>query len=204
MKQNHEVKIEQIKTKSLIPYARNAKLHNESQVASIAGSIKEFGFNNPVLIDSDNGVIAGHGRVLAAQKLGLESVPCIRLEHLTENQKRAYIIADNRLSETGGGWEKEMLKLELDDIDFGELHEFNIDDFGEFDLTDVDGETLGENNGNGKSGGSPWDQVGDASDGIMFSFGAVQKRFSKEIYESFLEKVGFEKVEGWILENLRN
>jgi ParB-like chromosome segregation protein Spo0J len=114
------MKIENIKTESLVPYARNAKTHPPAQVARIAGSIKEFGFCNPVLVDKDNGIIAGHGRVLAAQKLGLAEVPCIRLGHLTDAQRRAYILADNRLSESdGAGWDMEMLKLELADL--GEL-----------------------------------------------------------------------------------
>jgi ParB-like chromosome segregation protein Spo0J len=115
------MKIENIKTESLVPYARNAKLHDESQVSKIASSIREFGFNNPVLVDGEKppGIIAGHGRVLAAKKLGLAEVPCIRLSHLTEAQRRAYILADNRLAELGGGWDSEMLKLELADL--GEL-----------------------------------------------------------------------------------
>jgi ParB-like chromosome segregation protein Spo0J len=115
------MKIENIKTESLVPYARNAKLHDESQVSKIASSIREFGFNNPVLVDGEKppGIIAGHGRVLAAKKLGLAEVPCIRLAHLSEAQKRAYILADNRLAELGGGWDSEMLKLELADL--GEL-----------------------------------------------------------------------------------
>jgi ParB-like chromosome segregation protein Spo0J/DNA modification methylase len=108
--------IEHLKTSDLIPYARNAKKHDASQVAKLAGSIREFGFTNPVLIDKDNGIIAGHGRVLAAQSLALESVPCIRLGHLTDTQRRAYILADNRLAEIGGGWDEEMLKLELADL----------------------------------------------------------------------------------------
>ena len=110
------MKIETIPTGELIPYARNAKKHDDSQVAKLAGSIKEFGFNNPVLIDKDNGIIAGHGRIMAAQKLGLENVPCIRLGHLTDTQRRAYILADNRLAEIGGGWDEEMLKLELAEL----------------------------------------------------------------------------------------
>jgi ParB-like chromosome segregation protein Spo0J len=110
------MKIEKLPTENLIPYARNAKRHDPAQVSKLAGSIKEFGFNNPVLIDKDNGIVAGHGRVLAAQKLGLAEVPCIRLSHLTENQKRSYILADNRLAEIGGGWDEEMLKLELADL----------------------------------------------------------------------------------------
>jgi ParB-like chromosome segregation protein Spo0J len=84
-------------------------------VAQIAGSIREFGFTNPVLIDGENGIIAGHGRVMAASKLGLAKVPCIRLAHLTETQKRAYIIADNKLA-LNAGWDEEMLGLELADL----------------------------------------------------------------------------------------
>lgn len=117
------MKIEAIKTDELIPYARNARQHAPEQVAQIAASIREFGFNNPVLIDQRAGIIAGHGRVLAAQKLGLETVPCIRLGHLTEVQKRAYIIADNRLAETST-WSLEQLALELEDL---RLEEFDID-----------------------------------------------------------------------------
>ena len=116
------MKIEQIQTEKLIPYARNAKKHDEIQVSKIAGSIREFGFNNPVLIDGNNGIIAGHGRVMAAQKLGLAEVPCIRLGHLTDVQRKAYILADNRLAEIGGGWDEEMLGLEL-----AELREADFD-----------------------------------------------------------------------------
>jgi ParB-like chromosome segregation protein Spo0J len=118
------MKIENIKTDKLIHYARNAKLHDESQVSKIASSIKEFGFNNPVLVDGENppGIIAGHGRVLAAKKLGLAEVPCIRLAHLNDAQKRAYILADNRLAELGGGWDAEILKMEL-----AELGELDVD-----------------------------------------------------------------------------
>lgn len=113
---HHSPKVEKVLTSDLIPYARNSKRHDERQISLIASSIREFGFNNPVLIDRSNGIIAGHGRVLAAQKLGMPEVPCIRLDHLTEIQKRAYIIADNRLSEVGGGWDEEMLKVELAEL----------------------------------------------------------------------------------------
>jgi ParB-like chromosome segregation protein Spo0J len=116
------MKIEQIPTDKLIPYARNAKRHDAAQVSKLAGSIREFGFNNPVLIDKDNGIVAGHGRVMAAQKLELKTVPCIRLGHLTDTQRRAYILADNRLAEIGGGWDEEMMALEL-----GDLRELDFD-----------------------------------------------------------------------------
>ncbi len=107
--------IRHVATSDLIPYARNARTHSEAQVALIAGSIREFGFNNPVLVDGQNGIIAGHGRVLAAQKLGLAAVPTIELTHLSEAQKRAYILADNRLAEQAG-WDRELLGLELADL----------------------------------------------------------------------------------------
>jgi site-specific DNA-methyltransferase (adenine-specific) len=107
--------LEKLKTADLIPYARNTRTHSDAQVAQIAGSIREFGFTNPVLIDAENGIIAGHGRVMAARKLGLEDVPCIRLGHLTETQKRAYVIADNKLA-LNAGWDEELLALELGEI----------------------------------------------------------------------------------------
>jgi ParB-like chromosome segregation protein Spo0J len=109
------MKIESIKLDKLIPYARNSRTHSDQQVAQVAASIREFGFTNPVLIDSEDGIIAGHGRVMAARKLGLAEVPCIRLGHLTETQKRAYIIADNKLA-LNSGWDEEMLGLELADL----------------------------------------------------------------------------------------
>ena len=109
------MKIETLKTADLIPYARNSRTHSQAQVAQIAGSIREFGFTNPVLIDADNGIIAGHGRVMAAGKLGMDKVPCIRLAHLTETQRKAYIIADNKLA-LNAGWDEEMLGLELADL----------------------------------------------------------------------------------------
>jgi DNA modification methylase len=111
------MKLENISTASLIPYARNSKTHSDAQVSAIAGSIREFGFTNPVLISDDLTIVAGHGRVLAAQKLGLGEVPCIRLSHLSDNQRRAYVIADNRLAEVGASWDLEMLTLELESFD---------------------------------------------------------------------------------------
>ena len=117
--------VEQIPVSDLIPYARNARTHSEQQVAQIAGSIQEFGFCNPVLIDGQNSIIAGHGRVLAAGRLKLETVPCIRLTHLSDAQRRAYILADNRIA-LNSGWDTEMLANELsdlhaDDLDLGLL-----------------------------------------------------------------------------------
>jgi len=96
----------------LIPWARNPRTHSEAQIAQIAASIAEFGFNNPILVDTKAGIIAGHGRLLAAQKLGLTEVPVIVLDHLTEAQQRAYIIADNQLA-LNAGWDEDLLRAEL-------------------------------------------------------------------------------------------
>ena len=99
----------------LIPFVNNARTHSDAQVAQLAASIREFGWTNPVLVDGDSGVIAGHGRLQAARKLGLERVPVIELGHLSPMQKRAYILADNRLAENAG-WDDELLKLELEEL----------------------------------------------------------------------------------------
>ena len=108
-------KLEQARIDDLIPYARNSRTHSEAQVAQVAASIREFGFTNPVLIDADGGIIAGHGRVLAARKLGLKTVPAIRIDYMTEAQKRLYVIADNKLA-LNAGWDDELLALELGDL----------------------------------------------------------------------------------------
>ena len=110
-----EHKVELIGVDKLIPYVNNARTHSDAQVAQIAASIKEFGFNNPVLIAEDNTIIAGHGRVMAARKLGLTDVPCIRLGHLTPTQRKAYIIADNQLA-MNAGWNDELLTIELNEL----------------------------------------------------------------------------------------
>ena len=115
----------------LIPYARNSRTHSDDQVAQIAASIKEFGFLNPIIIDGDNGIIAGHGRVLAAQRLGLTELPCIEASHLTDAQRKAYIIADNKLA-LNAGWDDELLRIELDELDESgfdlELTGFSLDE----------------------------------------------------------------------------
>jgi ParB-like chromosome segregation protein Spo0J len=127
------MKIETTPIEKLIPYARNSRTHSDQQVAQVAASIREFGFTNPVLIDSEDGIIAGHGRVMAARKLGLAEVPCIRLGHLTETQKRAYIIADNKLA-LNSGWDEEMLGLELADL---READFDLDLIG-FDAGEIE------------------------------------------------------------------
>jgi DNA modification methylase len=109
------LKITTKKVDSLIPYVKNSRTHSDAQVAQIAASIKEFGWTNPILVDGDNGIIAGHGRLLAARKLGFKEVPTIELKDLTETQKKAYIIADNRLA-LNAGWDNEMLTIELNEL----------------------------------------------------------------------------------------
>lgn len=129
--------IEYKKTKDLIPYARNSRTHSEEQVIQIASSIKEFGFTNPVLIDEDGGIIAGHGRIMAAKKLNLAEVPTITLKGLSEAQKKAYIIADNKLA-LNAGWDEELLRVEFDELkelDFDlTLTGFSLDEINDLDL----------------------------------------------------------------------
>ncbi len=109
------LKVEYVTTSELIPYARNSRTHTEEQVAQIASSIREFGFTNPVLIDKENSIIAGHGRVSAAHLLKMKSLPCIRLEHLTETQRKAYVIADNKIAENSG-WDWQGLTNVLQEL----------------------------------------------------------------------------------------
>ncbi len=120
-------KIEQWPTAKLLPYARNARTHSESQVAQIAASIVEFGFTNPILAGSDGIIVAGHGRLAAAQKLGLEIVPVVVLDHLTPTQRRALVIADNRIAENAG-WDEAMLRIELEAL-MGEGFDLDITGF---------------------------------------------------------------------------
>ncbi len=119
----------------LKPYKQNARTHSRKQIGQIASSIRAFGFNNPVLIDKDGVMIAGHGRVAAAKELGLDKVPCIRLEHLSEDEKRAYILADNRLAEKAG-WDPEILKIELQHLSSLDL-DFDVTITG-FELPEID------------------------------------------------------------------
>jgi DNA modification methylase len=127
-------KIETRSVADLIPYAANSRTHSDAQVAQIAASIKEFGWTNPILIDDDNTIIAGHGRLLAARKLGMEEVPAIILDHLTKAQQRALVIADNQLA-LNAGWDMDMLKAEIEDL---QLDDFDLNILG-FDDKFLDG-----------------------------------------------------------------
>ena len=125
---------ENVPINELKPYKNNARTHSEKQIEKIANSIQEFGFINPVLIDSDYGIIAGHGRVKGAERLGMVEVPCLFVEDLTEEQKRAYIIADNKLA-LDAGWDYELLQLELEELDNLNF-DFTLTGFEELELDD--------------------------------------------------------------------
>ena len=132
-------KYKQAKVADLIPYARNSRTHSDEQVTKIASSIREFGFLNPVIVDGQNGIIAGHGRVMAAQKLGLIEIPVLQADHLSDAQKRAYIIADNRLA-LDAGWDEELLRVE-----FAELTDLGFDlALTGFSLEEIDGLSIEE------------------------------------------------------------
>ena len=192
----NNLKVEQVLLDRLIPYALNARTHDDAQVAQIAASIREFGFNNPVLVDGDNGIIAGHGRVLAARLLELEKVPCIRLGHLSETQKKAFILADNRLA-LNAGWDEQTLALEIQalqeaDVDVTALG-FNAPEIEQLlagvpDLVD------------GIAGGLPGEGADDAEPALAdtsFTFGEYRFAVSREDYlrwqEELRQTVGFEK-----------
>ena len=130
--------IEHLPTDTLVPYARNSRTHSPEQVAQIAASIKEYGFTNPVLIDANNTLIAGHGRVMAAQSIGLPTVPAIRLAHLTDAQRRAYVIADNKLAENAG-WDMATLAREVEDLN-ADGYDLDLLGFGADELTALLGE----------------------------------------------------------------
>jgi DNA modification methylase len=135
--------IETFSVSDLIPYVNNARTHSEDQVAKIASSIKEFGFINPILIDNGNVIIAGHARLLAAKKIGLKTVPVLRVSHLSDLQRKAYILADNRIA-LDSGWDDDLLKVEIaflkeNDFDIS-LTGFSIDDFDFDPVLDTEGD----------------------------------------------------------------
>ena len=127
----------------LIPYANNSRTHSDEQVLQIAASIKEFGFLNPIIVDGSNGIIAGHGRVMAAKKLGIKELPCIDASHLTDAQKKAYIIADNKLA-LNAGWDDEILRVEFDalrELDFDlTLTGFSLEELEALDVEELEPE----------------------------------------------------------------
>lgn len=150
-----ELKIVYRKVEDLIPYARNARVHSDAQVAEIAASIKEYGWTNPILLDGDNGIIAGHGRLMAARKLGMDEVPTIDIIGLTDTQKRALILADNKMA-LNASWDEDMLKLELADLVGGGIDSI-LTGFSQEEIDDLIGDldteektsSYGENKGSG-------------------------------------------------------
>lgn len=126
------MKIKQVEISKLVPYVNNARTHSDSQVAQIAASIKEFGFRDPILIDEDNMILCGHGRVLAARKLGLEEVPTISTEGMSDTQKKAFIIAHNKIA-TNAGWDDELLAIEFEELKL-EGYDFSLTGFGEDEI----------------------------------------------------------------------
>lgn len=134
------IDIEYKKTDKLIPYVNNSRTHDDAQVSQIAASIKEFGFTNPLLIDSEGGIIAGHGRLMAAKKLGMDEVPTIMLDGLSDAQKKAYVIADNKLA-LNAGWDFVALNLEIEGL---KGLDFNIEllGFSEVELDSLDNEEI--------------------------------------------------------------
>ena len=152
------------KINELKPYENNSRTHDESQIKQICESIKEYGWTNPVLIDEKGMIIAGHGRVLGAQKLGIKEVPCIVLSGLTEAQKKAYVIADNKMA-LNAGWNEELLKTELEnlkELDFDlELTEFNIDELDELFKEDEEEQEIIEDDFDIKPPEEPKAKLGD-------------------------------------------
>lgn len=181
---SQKLKITYRPLKDLIPYARNSRTHSSSQIAQIASSIKEFGWTQPILLDGTNGIIAGHGRFEAAFLLGIHDVPTIDLGHLTEAQKRAYVIADNKIA-LNSGWDEQMLALEIGDLrDAG----FDIDilafDPSELKDGDVDYSVLDDEEIDA--------QLDDMAKGVRK---AIQIEFEPEHYDEAQELVKFWREE---------
>jgi ParB-like chromosome segregation protein Spo0J len=173
------MQIKDVAVDKLIPYAKNSRTHSPEQVAQIAASIKEFGFRQPILVDGV-GIIAGHGRLLAAQKLGLSKIPTIDCSDMTESQKKAYIIADNKIA-LNAGWDNDLLKLEIGDL---QDENFNIDvlgfDISELNFTEVDYAILDEEDVS--------QQLSDMANGVRK---AIQIEFEPEHYDEAFELVKF-------------
>lgn len=184
-KQDSKLKIVYRKVNTLLPYARNARTHSDAQVAQIASSIREFGFTQPILLDGENGIIAGHGRWQASVLLGLAEVPTIDLGHMTDSQKKAYIIADNKLA-LNSGWDEQLLELEIQDLrDAG----FDIDllafDPSELKSADVDYSVLEDEEID--------EQLDEMSKGVRK---AIQIEFEPEHYPEANELVKWWREQG--------
>lgn len=208
-------KIEQVKVADLTPYAGNARVHDDAQVQQIANSIAEFGFNAPILIDGEGVIIAGHGRAKAAQVLGLETVPAIRLTHLTDVQRRAYILADNKIA-LNSSWDADLLTLEIDQLEeLGvdmALMGFSDDDFTTDDAPaadDATGGTSGFDGGDGDDGEQrqPEPRATKTTDGFV-EFAIVMEAENKEVLMRAINAVkkdhGIEKNEDALMIMVRD
>ncbi|MBQ7292591.1 MAG: ParB N-terminal domain-containing protein, partial [Clostridia bacterium] len=131
-----------VETNKLIPYINNARTHSVEQINKLRSSLREFGFINPVIIDKDYGIIAGHGRVIAAKAENLTEVPCVLVDHLTEAQKKAYIIADNRMA-LDAGWDETLLKVEIEALQ-AEAFDISLTGFGDDEIADLFGKDEGD------------------------------------------------------------
>ena len=191
------IQIEYVEANQLIPYINNSRTHSEQQIQQVAASIKEFGFTNPILIDEEKGIIAGHGRLLAAQKLGMETVPTITLSGLSEAQRKAYIIADNKLA-LNSGWNDDLLKVELEhlasaDFDLSLLGWDVLPDFKDaidysiLDDDDLDGELES--------------MTDDVKKAIQIEFEAHDYEEAQEVIKFWRSKEAY--VAGLILDYLR-
>ena len=158
-----------VNVEKLIPYANNARKHSSEQIKLIQSSLREFGFINPVIIDKDNGIIAGHGRVIAAKREGITEIPCVKVEHLTEAQKKAYILADNRLAEMSE-WDEELLKIEIEEL---EDLDFDVDLLG-FDLSEFvcDTEDDYESSANEDNYEEPAPKIAKSKPGQIYQLGS--------------------------------
>lgn len=181
MKKNQNMQIVYKSIDDLIPYARNSRQHSDLQIAQLAGMIKEFGFKQPILVDGDNGIIAGHGRVLAARKLGMTDIPTIEVSDLSETQKKAFIIADNKIA-LNSTWDQDLLKLEIEELQGAG---FDLDilafDPSEIQFNTIDYSVLdGEDDIN--------EQLDDMAQGVRK---AIQIEFEPQDYEEAQELVKY-------------
>jgi ParB-like chromosome segregation protein Spo0J len=181
----NKMKIEYKPTADLIPYARNSRTHTDAQVNQIAASIREFGFRVPVLVSGDNTIIAGHGRVLAALKLGMEEIPTIDGSDMDDIQRRMYVIADNKIA-LNAGWDEEVLMLEIEDLrSLGADIELLAFDPSEIKRADIDYSVLDDHNID--------DQIDDMAKGVRK---AIQIEFEVDHYDEAFELVKYWREQG--------